>query len=143
MGFKRKGWAVVAFALVLLGGCTRKVQTRNRLEENHFPRVVLWAWERPEDLKSVDSNLMAVAFLAQTLELAADDVTLNPRHQPLDVSPETRLMAVTRIESQKKTGKRAALSDAQRKKTVELILRTMNLSNVSAIQIAFDAASSE
>jgi uncharacterized protein DUF3142 len=52
-------------------------------------------------------------------------------------------MAVTRIESQKTTGQRAALSNAQRQKAVELILRTMNLRNVSAIQVDFDAVTSE
>ena len=129
--------------LVMLASCLSKDQTRNRLDENHFPRVVLWAWERPEDLKSADPKRFAVAFLAQTLALKNDDVILNPRHQPLDVSPETKLMAVTRIESQKMTGQYASLSDAQRKKAVDLILRTMQLRNVLAIQIDFDATSSE
>ena len=127
----------------MLGSCSPKVKTRNRLDESYFPRVVLWAWERPEDLKTVDPNRFAVAFLAQTLALKNDDVILSPRHQPLDVSPETKLMAVTRIESQKTTGQYAALSDAQRHKTVALILRTMQLRNVLAIQIDFDATSSE
>ena len=129
--------------LVMLASCLPKKQTRNRLDENHFPRVVLWAWERPEDLKSADPKRFAVAFLAQTLALKNDDVILNPRHQPLDVSPETKLMAVTRIESQKTTGQYASLSDAQRHKAVALILRTMQLPNVLAIQIDFDATSSE
>ena len=91
----------------------------------------------------MDPNRFAVAFLAQTLALKNDEVILDPRHQALDVSPETKLMAVTRIESQKTTGHHAALSDAQRHKAVELILRTMRLRNVSAIQIDFDATNSE
>lgn len=134
---------VGALTIVMLSSCTPKVETRNRLDEAQFPPVILWAWERPEDFKSLDSNRFAVAFLAQTLALKNDDVILNPRHQPLDVSPETKLMAVTRIESQKNTGEGAALSDSQRKKIVELVLRTMQLRNVSAIQIDFDATSSE
>ena len=129
--------------LIMLASCLPKDQKRNRLDESHFPRVVLWAWERPEDLKSFDSNRFAVAFLAQTLALKNDEVILDPRHQPLGVSPDAKLIAVTRIESQKTTGQYAALSDAQRKKAVELILQTMRLSNVSAIQIDFDATSSE
>lgn len=128
---------------MMLASCLPKDQTRNRLDENYFPRVILWAWERPEDLKTADPNRFAVAFLAQTLALKDDDVILAPRHQPLDVSPETKLMAVTRIESQTTTGQYASLSDAQRKKAVDLILRTMQLRNVFAIQIDFDATSSE
>ena len=52
-------------------------------------------------------------------------------------------MAVTRIESSKTTGERAALSEAQKQKLVSLVMSTRQLANVSAIQIDFDAASSE
>ena len=132
----------LGFSLLLAFSC-KPNSPRNRLDENHFPRLVLWAWERPEDLKALDANRFAVAFLAQTLILKADDVIFSPRHQPLDVSPQTKLIAVTRIESQKTTGQRAALSDAQRQRLVTLILKTLELRNVSAIQIDFDATESE
>lgn len=132
----------IGFSLLLVLSCKTK-PSRNRLDENHFPRFVLWAWERPEDLKSIDANNFAVAFLAQTLVLKGDDVIFNPRHQPLDVFPETKLIAVTRIESQKQTGQPATLNEAQKQKAISLILRTRELRNVSAIQIDFDAASSE
>ena len=128
---------------LLLTNCNSKQPAGNRLDENYFPRVVLWAWERPENLTSADPNRFAVAFLAQTLALKNDEVILDPRHQPLDVSPDAKLIAVTRIESQKTTGQYAALTDVQRHKAVEFILRTMQLPNVSAIQIDFDATSSE
>jgi hypothetical protein len=84
-----------------------------------------------------------VAFLAQTLTLKGDEVTFSPRHQPLQVPPETKMMAVTRIESQKITGQRPALSPTQRQQLVKLILRTQELGRVSAIQIDFDALVSE
>ena len=129
--------------VVFLSACKPSSQKRNRLDENHFPHVILWAWERPEDLKSIDVNHFAVAFLAQTLVLKGEDVFVNPRHQPLDVSPETKLIAVTRIESQKQTGQPAALNDAQKQKAISLLLRTCELRNVSAIQVDFDAALSE
>jgi len=139
-------WKLLAFSLaasVLAFSHCRTPQTRNRLDEIHLPPVVLWAWERPEDLEFLDPNHYAVAFLAQTLVLKNDEVMLNPRHQPLKVSPATKLIAVTRIESQKTTGERATLSPAQRERLVSLILRTLTLNNVSAIQIDYDAASSE
>lgn len=127
--------------LATLPACRK--QSRNRLDESQFPQMVLWAWERPEDLRSLDSKRYAVAFLAQTLTLRGDEVIQSPRHQPLQITPETKLMAVTRIESSKTTGERAALSDAQRQKIASLILKTLQLDRVSAIQIDFDAASSE
>lgn len=60
--------------LIALGACHSRPTGRNRLDENPFPRTVLWAWERPEDLKALDPDRVAVAFLAQTLVLKGDDV---------------------------------------------------------------------
>ena len=138
-----KGLAPIAALLVVLGGCKPKVQTPNRLDEQHFPGIILWAWERPEDLSSIDTKQFAVAFLAQTLTLKGDEVVFSPRHQPLQVPPDAKVMAVTRIESQKTTGQRPALSPNQRAELVKLILRTLEPGHVSAIQIDFDALVSE
>jgi hypothetical protein len=75
--------------------------------------------------------------------MKGDEVAFNPRRQPLKVRAETKLIAVTRIESQKITGAPTALSQAQREKLVNLVLKTRELKNVSAIQIDFDATTSE
>ena len=133
---------VTAAALSFSISCA-KTETRNRFDENQFPNRILWAWERPEDLEFVDSHKFAVAFLAQTLVLKNDDVEYNPRRQPLKVKPDTRLIAVTRIESQKTTGTPTALSAMQRQKLTDLVLKTASLNNVAAIQIDFDAVRSE
>ena len=150
---KRSGWLaewsvrrlailiIGATVLVTLAACHRS--PRNRLDEIQFPRTILWAWERPEDLSFLDAHKYGVAFLAQTLTLKGEDVMFNPRHQPLQVPPETMMMAVTRIESQKLTGQKPALSASQRQKLVKLILQTRELDRVSAIQIDFDALVSE
>lgn len=116
-----------------------RVENRNRVDENSFPQTILWAWERPEDLEFLDPQQFAVAFLAQTLVLEGDDVLFRPRHQPLKVGPEMRLIAVTRIESVKTV----SLSSKQREKLVDFVLSTQKLTNVSALQIDFDAATSE
>ena len=123
--------------------CKPKVNSRNRFDENGFPRQILWVWERPEELEFLDPQQYAVAFLAQTLILKSNEVVFNPRRQPMKVPPDVKLIAVTRIESQKTTGSRSALSEAQREKLVDLVLRTLELENVSAVQIDFDAAVSE
>src|SRR4026207_117188 len=116
-----------------------RVENRNRIDENNFPQTILWAWERPEDLEFLDAQQFAVAFLAQTLVLMGDEVVFKPRHQPLKVRPEMRLIAVTRIESEKTT----ALSATQREKLIDLVLKTRDLKNVSALQIDFDATTSQ
>jgi len=134
--------ATLALA-ILVSGCQRQVSKQTRPGAKDLPPVILWAWERPEDLEFLDSQRFGVAFLAQTLTLTADDVILNPRHQPLKVAPATTVIAVTRVESQKKTGQKAGLTAAQRERLVTLISRTHELHNVSAIQVDFDAAVSE
>lgn len=129
--------------LVVFGASCNSINTRNRIAENNFPQIILWAWERPEDLESLDPQRFGVAFLAQTLTIKGNDVAYSPRQQPLKVNPNAKLIAVTRIESQKITKERVALSEEQRKKLVERILKTLELQNVTAIQIDFDAVSSE
>ena len=78
-----------------------------------YPRIVPWAWERPEDLSFIDTNEIGVAFLAKTIVMQGDAVSIRPRLQPLNVPDDTALMAVARIES-----KRPALNDQQRTQLV-------------------------
>ena len=140
---KRKRQLLVGLTVVLLlSGCQKKA-TRNRIDENNFPRVILWAWERPEDLEFIDPQRIGIAFLAQTLTLKNGDVVYSPRHQPLKVPPTAKMIAVTRIESQKVTREKAELTDDQRKRLVERIKKTLELERISAIQVDFDAALSE
>ena len=134
---------VVVVLLVASFVSCRSTNSRNRVEEKQFPKVILWAWERAEDLRFLDSDRFAVAFLAQTLSLKDDDVIITPRRQPLQVSPATKLIAVTRIESRKSTGARVALSETQRYRLAMLVTKTLDLPNVSAVQIDFDVVTSE
>ena len=108
-----------------------------------MPPVILWAWERPESFATLDTTNFGVAFLAQTLTLAEDDVRFEPRRQPLNVPPDAKLIAVTRIEARKKAGGRIALSDPQKEKLVTLIMRTLDLPGVVAIQVDYDVVVSE
>jgi hypothetical protein len=133
---------LVLLVLLPLLAC-HKPSTRNRIDENHFPRVILWAWERPEDLQFLDPQRFAVAFLAQTLTLKNGDVVYSPRHQPLRLPPNTKLIAVTRIESQKITHERPGLTDQQQQQLIERVKKTLELPNVTAVQIDFDAVTSE
>lgn len=140
----RRWMAVVLLTLSLLAlSCSTQPARRNRLDENAFPSLVLWAWERPEDLEFLDSRQFAVAFLAQTLMLKGDEVIVRPRLQSLTVSPQTKLIAVTRIESVKTTGGQPALSATQKERVIELVLKTLERTNVSAVQIDYDVATSE
>lgn len=128
-------WALLCFFRPGIASAT------TRLDD--FPPTMLWAWERPEDLRFLDSRQFGVAFLAQTLQLTGDKLIFTPRRQPLRVSPGTLLMAVTRIETVKNQLQPLALSDAQRDELIRRVLQTLTLKNVTAIQLDFDAKVSE
>src|SRR5687768_15947642 len=110
---------VIIWLLIVLLWATS--MSNYRIEPNiEMPSKILWAGERAEDLRFLDSNEFGVAFLAQTLILQSNEVTFRPRRQPLEVSPETYLIAVTRIETVKEHKKRPDFSDEQKKKVVSL-----------------------
>ena len=107
-----------------------------RLER--LPRVMLWAWERPTDLRFINPEETGVAFLAQSIRLRSGEVEIRPRLQSLNLPEAASLMAVARVETDKPD-----LSALQREKLAEAIADMAQLPNVSHIQIDFDATKSE
>ena len=103
-----------------------------------IPSFVLWAWERPEDLRFINPNDTAVAFLANTIRLHLQRVIVRPRLQPLMVPEGTKLIAVVRIEADSD----AAFDDSQITDAVAAILSRAVLPRVVAVQIDFDTARS-
>lgn len=138
-----KAITFLAGLVVLMSLSCRVEKARNRVDEKGLPPIILWAWDRPEDLRFLTSSRHGVAFLAQTLVLKSDEVVHKPRRQPLKLSTATRTIAVTRIESLKTTGERPSLSDSQRTRLAKLIYDTLKLPAVWAVQIDFDAVTSE
>jgi len=106
---------------------------------NAVPPLVLWAWERPEDLRFLDPERTGVAFLAGTVRLGPAGMSYRPRMQPLRVARETRLVAVVRIEAET----RAALDPDTARKVSARIARAGGLPAVVALQVDFDATTSE
>ena len=141
LNFKSQAALTCALAL-LLTACAAKNQINPSLSKQ-MPQKILWAWERPEDLRFLDQKRFGVAFLAETLTLERNDVIFDPRRQPLEVNPGTYLIAVTRIETNKAGGNRPAYSVEQQRKLLTLIRRTLDLPDVKAVQIDFDAVASE
>jgi hypothetical protein len=128
--------------LACLSGCNFKNQVNAKLN-TEMPRKIVWAWERPEDLRFLDAEKFGVAFLAQTLILQNDEVVFRPRRQPLELPENIYVIAVTRIETRKDKSTHPAFSDEQKKKITALIKKTLDLPNVKAIQTDFDVVVSE
>jgi len=49
----------------------------DRLE--NFPKTILWAWERPENLTFINPADVGVAFLARTIYLRGSEIIVRPR----------------------------------------------------------------
>ncbi len=97
--------------------------------------LVLWAWERPEDLSFIDPAHVEVAYLAATVKLTPAGFQIQPRRQPLTLPAHTRTIAVFRIESLPDSVSLPA--------TYPLAMQIANLAPGLDTQIDFDARLSE
>ncbi len=113
--------------------------SRHALES--MPDTILWAWERPEDLRFIDTQDLGVAYLAKTIRLRAGTINVRPRVQPLRIPRETSVIAVIRIETERQLAR--DLTSIQLAATANEIAGVGKLPNVVAIQIDFDAKASE
>jgi len=133
-----------ALALALTKGRSRfgkRTAAANITRPNQMPRVVLWAWERPSDLRFINPRETGVAFLARTIYLRANEVVVRPRLQPLDLPEGTSVIAVARVESGQRNT--PGLSTQQTEEVAAAIAEMARLPNISTIQIDFDATRSE
>jgi hypothetical protein len=161
-GMLHRGWTSVRLRVV--HGATLATRARTaagggegaRTDTMPLPGVMLWAWERPDDLRVVAPVNAGVAYLAGTIfirEEAAPDsansaavsVAYRPRLQTLQTAPNTKLLPVVRIETIQAPGgdtDRALASD-QLQRTVDILARAASSSTPPSIQIDFDATESE
>ena len=99
------------------------------------PRLILWAWERPERLGFLDPRAAGIAYLARTVSWRDGALTVRPRLQPLEAPPGAWIMAVVRLESRPPLPAPEAVARE--------ILAAAAHPGVRALQIDFDARASE
>jgi hypothetical protein len=125
------GAALLALAVLRPGA------PASALAASRLPAIMLWAWERPSDLRSIADDV-GVAFLAQTITIDRDRVAIVPRRWPLKVNPATLLSAVTRIEFPATR----ALAGVEGR-IAQAIADTARFPGVTAVQVDFDAVESQ
>ncbi len=131
---RRAAFALSVVCLVALTGAAGL----GRASAN--PQLVLWAWERPESLRFVDSSQVGIAFLAESICLNREPV-LRPRLQLLQVGKSIPLIAVVRLEVTSDTPRQ--FDDAYRLRVAQWIAGTSALPQVRGVQIDFDAMQSQ
>jgi hypothetical protein len=101
-------------------------------------QLTFWAWERPEDLRFLAGGPVRVAFLERTVTLGSGQLSVQRRHQPLRLAPDTRLTAVVRIEA---SGVSSSVDSAG--EVAREIADSAALPRVEMVQIDFDARESD
>jgi hypothetical protein len=103
-----------------------------------LPRVTLWAWERREDLRSINPQRYAIAYLDRTVTIGSS-VNIQIRRNALAIPASAKRIPVVRIEAPRT----ATLSDSNRADTVTAILDSATEPGAAALQIDFDATASQ
>jgi hypothetical protein len=96
--------------------------------------VILWVWERPEDLRHIDPHRVEVAFLAATIKMQEGGLKVLTRRHPVRLHKETRLTAVIRIESDRKSKLAPFRGEVE-----DIIVDITGALKAERLQIDFDA----
>jgi hypothetical protein len=132
-----------ALLLLSFAGCHRRAAVLPAATNASEPRTMLWAWETPEDLTTLDPAKTGVAFLAEELFLqpagTAQAYTIRPRRQPLLLPANAWLMADVRLESAARTD----TSKHAQQQIAAAIAAIASLPRVRAVQVDFDALYSQ
>ena len=97
--------------LVLTGDRLRPARATAQLD---LPPLMLWAWDRDDDMRFLDTRDTGVAYLAATLTLRGEEVALAPRHNPLALPAGVSRVAVVHVESDRAAPPRLSAEQAER-----------------------------
>jgi len=103
-----------------------------------LPGVLLWAWERPEDLRFAPQLGVGVAVLDRTITIRGSRIDTALRRQPVRLDPATPVVAVVRVEADREVAPAAAPADA-----AAAIAAAARRPGIRALQIDFDATASQ
>lgn len=125
-------------ALLLCLGIRSDYPPHQPSRMDSLPRLTVWAWERREDLRSLDTQKFAIAYLDRTLTIDLR-VENQPRRDPVIFSASSSRMPVIRIEA----ARSSVLDDENRAEIVHAILASAREPGIAALQIDFDATGSQ
>jgi hypothetical protein len=136
-----RGIALTLTFLLLLAMAGDRTNTGRAGSRIELPPLVLWAWDRDDDLRFIDSRDTAVAYLAATVILRGDGVFLAPRHNPLALPGGTTRAAVIHVETDR--AEPAVLNAAQARRFIDVLAALGSDLPHKVLQIDFEALSSQ
>jgi len=105
-----------------------------------LPKIMVWAWEQPQDLRFLKDDNMGVACYAGTITLKGGNIIFTSRRQLLNFNRKTAITPVIRIENKDAS---AAVYDSNVSEIAELIVEQCLSGEASGCQIDYDARNSE
>ena len=102
-----------------------------------MPRVTVWAWQRREDLRSLDPLTTAVADLRRTIHLRGASLIVEPQRNTLILPNGVQRIAVVRLEATS-----VVLQDGTAEATAQAMVSALRPED-RALQIDFDAVKSQ
>ena len=105
-----------------------------------LPRRMAWAWERDEDLRWLPRDA-GVAYVATTVRIEGDGVTVRGRRNSLWLAPATMRVPVVHVDAS--TASPPELNSAQREAIVAEVLRAAQASPSKVVQLDFEARLSQ
>ncbi len=105
------------------------------------PAIMIWAWERPENLDSIDPRRVGVSYFALNIKVTRKETFMAPRLQSIVVPKSAYIEGVVHIETEPDS--MSALSAARINQIDQAIQTMANGLKLQSVQIDFDAKSSE
>src|SRR5262249_54563484 len=133
----------VSFApllLLIFLGSDQNISARTRMPVD-MPPLVLWAWDRDDDLRFIDIRDTAVGYLAATLIPRGGRVFLTPRPHPPAPPKGTRLVAVAPVRVDRHEP--PVVSDAQARDFAATLAALRENLPGEFLQIDFEAKASQ
>lgn len=139
--FRKKSFFLFIFVVIVLVLLAVFYRPASPKQESSL-KLVLWAWERPENLLFLKEKNVGVAFLAGSVVFQNGEIQKTPRLQPLKVNETTPLIAVVRIDNLNNEG--IKLTDDGISELADFIVEICSQGNrIRSCQIDFDATASE
>lgn len=105
-----------------------------------LPARMLWAWERPEDLRWLPAGT-GVAYVASAMLLRGEEALVHPRTAPLLLRDGVALVPVLHVDASWRVP--PVMSAQQSARIVQELLRVAQRGNRSVVQLDFEVRRSQ
>ncbi len=102
------------------------------------PRLMLWSWQKIEDLSAIDTRKVGVALLVGRFTVDKNKIALEPRLSQLQLPPGCYREAVARVEM-KQMPDQSKMEEVTTKLAHSIVNLVLAHSHYEGLQIDFDA----